>query len=742
MILSRAKPAGKGFTSFANQGASGAAGHISTHQVPKLEDCLKDRDFTGAMTLLEFERSSGTGSLNSDLWLAYSAFHLGDYKRALLEYEGLAHKLKDSDLQLFVNIACCYFYLGMYTESQQALNKSPSGQLKVRLSFHLSHKFGDENQLMEFHQQLQDVTEDQLSLASIHYLRAHYQEAIDIYKRLLLDNREYLALNVYVALCYYKLDYYDVSQEVLQMYLQHFPDSVIAVNLKACNHFRLYNGKAAENELRPLTDQLTEAYRLIKELEPTVPQEYILKGIVNAALGQETGSRELLAVAQQYFQLVGGSASECDTIPGRQCMASCFFLMKQFEDVLLYLSSIRSYFASDDSFNFNLGQVKAAVGNYKEAEEILLLIQSEKLRTDFAYFTCLARCYIMNRKAKLAWDIYARLETSSESYHLLHIVANDCYRTGQFVVAARAFDILEKLDGSNPEFWEGKRGACVGTFQMVIAGGEPKFFFTNQTSRQEGLVTRVILSGPTGGVVGNAQTTPTYLGDSTPGIGFDIGGTSTDFSRYAGQGEHIFQSTTAGITVQAPQVCERISGIACVLYCKVFIGMRRVYIHRYAGVLSAYGLALADVLHEGQEPANTSYSASHFQYLDERLAALERKCEEQLKKQGFESSFIEAEAYLHLRVSCQCGSHGFLIETKTIKHIFLGYFIRHLERERGDIQSCIIPCHCNFKISVALELNNARDRGRVFLPGDVIVEIFIFFLVIFNPKVLESTTGH
>jgi intraflagellar transport protein 56 len=32
--------------------------------------------------------------------------------------------------------------------------------------------------------------------------------------------REYLALNVYVALCYYKLDYYDVSQEVLATYLQ------------------------------------------------------------------------------------------------------------------------------------------------------------------------------------------------------------------------------------------------------------------------------------------------------------------------------------------------------------------------------------------------------------------------------------------------------------------------------------------------------------------------------------------
>ena len=41
-----------------------------------------------------------------------------------------------------------------------------------------------------------------------------------------------------MALCYYKLDYYDVSQEVLAVYLQHFPDSAIAINLKACNHFR------------------------------------------------------------------------------------------------------------------------------------------------------------------------------------------------------------------------------------------------------------------------------------------------------------------------------------------------------------------------------------------------------------------------------------------------------------------------------------------------------------------------
>lgn len=37
-------------------------------------------------------------------------------------------------------------------------------------------------------------------------------------------------------------------------------------------------------------DDINEAYNLIKDLEPTTPQEYILKGVVNAALGQEQGS--------------------------------------------------------------------------------------------------------------------------------------------------------------------------------------------------------------------------------------------------------------------------------------------------------------------------------------------------------------------------------------------------------------------------------------------------------------------
>jgi len=45
-----------------------------------------------------------------------------------------------------------------------------------------------------------------------------------------------------------------------------------------------------------LQDDVREAYQLIKDLEPAVPQEYILKGVVNAALGQENGS-----VCQQAY---------------------------------------------------------------------------------------------------------------------------------------------------------------------------------------------------------------------------------------------------------------------------------------------------------------------------------------------------------------------------------------------------------------------------------------------------------
>lgn len=65
---------------------------------------------------------------------------------------------------------------------------------------------------------------------------------------------------------------------------------------------------------------------------------------------------------------------------------------------------------------------------------------------------------------------------------------------------------------------------------------------------------RAILSGPAGGCVGFARTTWDALGSSRPVCAFDMGGTSTDVSRFDGSFEHVHESTTAGVTINAPQL--------------------------------------------------------------------------------------------------------------------------------------------------------------------------------------------
>src|SRR5204863_7663230 len=90
-----------------------------------------------------------------------------------------------------------------------------------------------------------------------------------------------------------------------------------------------------------------------------------------------------------------------------------------------------------------------------------------------------------------------------------------------------------------------------------------------------------ILSGPAGGIVGMARTAELGLSDldasagrraapspaapprgaATEGsvgaikvIGFDMGGTSTDVSHYAGEFERAFETQVAGVRVRAPMM--------------------------------------------------------------------------------------------------------------------------------------------------------------------------------------------
>ncbi|XP_001361023.3 5-oxoprolinase [Drosophila pseudoobscura] len=294
---------------------------------------------------------------------------------------------------------------------------------------------------------------------------------------------------------------------------------------------------------------------------------------------------------------------------------------------------------------------------------------------------------------------------------------------------------------------------------------------------------RAILSGPAGGVVGYALTGSRET--KLPLIGFDMGGTSTDVSRYAGSYEHVIESTTAGVTIQAPQLdintvaagggsrlffrsgifvvgpesagshpgpaCYKKGGPLTVTdanlilgrilpqyFPKIFgpkenepldyeiskskfiqlqadinshlkatgddrhlsieqvalgfirvanetmcrpiraltqsrgldtanhvlscfggaggqhacaiarnLGIAKVVVHKYAGILSAYGMALADVVQELQEPSGLEFSDANGQQLKDRLDALSQQCHAKLAEQGFRQ--IELEPFLHLR---------------------------------------------------------------------------------------------
>ncbi|CAI4216610.1 unnamed protein product [Parascedosporium putredinis] len=296
---------------------------------------------------------------------------------------------------------------------------------------------------------------------------------------------------------------------------------------------------------------------------------------------------------------------------------------------------------------------------------------------------------------------------------------------------------------------------------------------------------KAILSGPAGGVVGYAQTSWDDE-ERRPIIGFDMGGTSTDVSRFSGTYDHVFESVTAGIQVQSPQLdiktvaagggsilawrnglfnvgpesasahpgpaCYRKGGPLTVTDANLFLGrlvpehfpkvfgpnedealgvditrekftaltaeinksrlesglseikpeevamgflnvanekmassirgltesrgystedhhlasfggaggqhacavasvlgISRVIIHKYSSILSAYGMSLADVVHEVQVPAATKYSQETQEEIRGQLQEFASQAGAELQKQGFSADQISCEYYLNLR---------------------------------------------------------------------------------------------
>lgn len=337
--------------------------------------------------------------------------------------------------------------------------------------------------------------------------------------------------------------------------------------------------------------------------------------------------------------------------------------------------------------------------------------------------------------------------------------------------------IKEYLSGFISKFDEGV-GKLNVLFMQSDGGLAPECTFSGH---------KAILSGPAGGVVGYSQTL-FGLETDKPLIGFDMGGTSTDVSRYAGSYEQVLETQIAGAIIQAPQldintvaagggsklkfqfgafkvgpesvgahpgpVCYRKGGelaitdanlilgyviphyfpsifgpnedqpldvkstreefeklagqinayrknqdpsvkdmtveeialgfvdVANETMCRPIrqltemkghetknhalacfggagpqhacaiarsLGMKEVLIHKFCGVLSAYGMGLANVVEEAQEPYLAIYGAESIIEVSQRECVLLGQVKQKLQNQGFKEGNILTETYLNLR---------------------------------------------------------------------------------------------
>lgn len=193
-----------------------------------------------------------------------------------------------------------------------------------------------------------------------------------------------------------------------------------------------------------------------------------------------------------------------------------------------------------------------AVAILKKPDEALLKKQLHALYHDHGYrslavvlmhsYTYPAHEQIIKR---FALDI--GFETVSCSSALMPMIKMVPRATSSTADAYLTPVLQAYIDGFFAGFHDSLRSGEAGTkveFMMSDGGLTSVDHFSGLKS---------IISGPAGGVVGMALTSYDAK-DKRPIIGFDMGGTSTDVSRYDGQYEQVFETTLDGITIQSPQL--------------------------------------------------------------------------------------------------------------------------------------------------------------------------------------------
>lgn len=79
------------------------------------------------------------------------------------------------------------------------------------------------------------------------------------------------------------------------------------------------------------------------------------------------------------------------------------------------------------------------------------------------------------------------------------------------------------------------------------------------------------------------------------------------------------------------------------------LGISRVLVHKYSSVLSAFGMSLADVVHEERSPAAITYSQENLAIFAAELDKLQAKATSVLLGQRIPKSRIVSERYLNMR---------------------------------------------------------------------------------------------
>ncbi|PIO59637.1 hydantoinase/oxoprolinase protein [Teladorsagia circumcincta] len=195
----------------------------------------------------------------------------------------------------------------------------------------------------------------------------------------------------------------------------------------------------------------------------------------------------------------------------------------------------------DNLILINQGVIVEKEPNQDEVRELLKAIMSHGIRSIAVAFLHSFIYPVHELKVKeIAHELGLKsVSLSHEVMPMIKVVPRG------FTVCADAYltpKIREYIDGFESGFSDGLKSVRVDFMQSDGGLCSVKKFCGS----------KAILSGPAGGVIGVALTAYDQTTKS-PVIGFDMGGTSTDVSRYSGALEHVMETTTAGVTIQAPQ---------------------------------------------------------------------------------------------------------------------------------------------------------------------------------------------